>query len=323
MHSAELELIFHKLDGLAFQAFFNDLMSWGIPGFCPIRQRNDGGNDGFVRDTGTYYQVYAPEAITRSTIENASSKIFADFHKLIKNWHYLIKLREYVFVFNDKFQGVDKSLIAPIENISKTEKIQTKILTSRHLVEIFLSIDPEKQEALLARHSIGTASDPAITVAAKIISKRLPITKWRDLDEQLSFSAIFESDLTVLSEIASKLFSMDFTKHEKELIDGLIESIRVLVNLFNTRNIRSINGERAWDNSWKSIPNNPNARFYDNELEKWTLEVQRCTFSLCKHLNLFAKHIRQHHIPNFLEYQNYTVTRRTSDNPFQYTEIIP
>ena len=324
MYSTELELIFHKYDGLSFQSFFNELMALAVPGFCPVRQRNDGGNDGFAKKTGTFYQVFAPESVTSSTINAASSKMIDDFDKLAKNWHYLIELKEYIFVFNDKFKGSDSNLIRRITQLGNDRGLNTKILTAFDLVEIFHSnLTDIQKKILISRHSIGSASDPALKVAAKIISNKLPIEKWKQIDEQLSFSSIYESDLRVLSEIRSALFSMDFTANESNITNELTSSINSLVNLFYSTNTTESYGERKWDNSWKRIHNNPKANYYVEEQEKWESQILDHTLELCKNLNIFSKFVRQNQIPDFLEYKNYTVVRRKGDTLNEYVEIQP
>lgn len=324
MYNTELELIFHKYDGLSFQSFFNQLMALGVPGFCPVRQRNDGGNDGFVEKTGTFYQVFAPESVTSSTISAASSKMIDDFDKLAKNWHYLIELKEYIFVINDKFKGSDSNLIRRITQLGNDRGLNTKILTAFDLVQIFHSnLTDIQKKILISRHSIGSVSDPALKVAAKIISNRLPIEKWKHIDEQLSFSSISESDLNVLSEISSALFSMDFTANESNIINELISSINSLVSLFYSINTTERYGEREWDNSWKRIHNNPKANYYVEEQEKWKSQILDHTIELCKNLNIFSKFVRQNQIPDFLEYKNYTVVRRKRGTLNEYVEVQP
>ena len=322
IYSTELELIFHKYDGLAFQFFFNELMALAVKDFCPVRQRNDGGNDGFVKSTGTFYQVYAPESVTSSTIKVASSKMIDDFDKLATNWHYRIKLKEYVFVINDKFKGSESELIRRITQLEDDRGLKTRILTAFDLVSIFHSNLTNKQkELLISRHSIGSASDSALKVAAKIVSKRLSLEKWKQIDEQLSFSSMYESDLNILLQISSTLFSMDFNVNESTIINELINSIKNLVNLFYVKNTKERHGEREWDNSWKRINNNPKANYYIEEREKWESQINSNTIQLCKILNVFAKFVRQNQIPDFLEYRNYTIVRRKSDTLNEYVEI--
>lgn len=324
IYNPELDLIFHKNDGLSFQYFFNELMALAVPGFCPVRQRNDGGNDGFIKETGTFYQVFAPEAVTTATIRAASTKMIADFEKLARNWHYLIELKEYIFVINDKFKGVDQELINRISQLENERNLKTKILSSFNLVEIFHeNLTSKQKEILISRHSIGLASDPILKTAAKIISSRLPIEKWKAIDEQLSFCSIYEEDLDILREINSTLFSMDFAGDELNTISELVNSINNLVNLFYSSNTTERHGERVWDKSWKAIPNNPQANYYVEQEEKWNSEILDYTLELCKQLNSFCKIVRKNQIPDFLEYRNYTVVRRKNDTLNEYVELIP
>lgn len=324
MYDTELELIFHKNDGLSFQSFFNELMALAIPGFCPVRQRNDGGNDGFVRETGTFYQVFAPEAVTSATIRTASSKMIDDFDKLARNWHYLVELKEYIFVINDKFKSPDRELIQRIKKLGDDRGLKTEILTAFKLVEIFHSkLTGIQKEILISRHSIGRASDPILKVAAKIISSRLPIDKWKKIDEQLSFCSIYEADLNILSEIRSTLFSMDFPDDEKSVVNELVNSINDLVNLFYSNKTTEYDGERRWNKSWKLIPNNPEANKYVEQEERWNAKILEYTLELCKKLNSFCRLVRENQIPDFLEYQNYIVVRRKSGTINEYVELQP
>eukprot|EP01093_Parvamoeba_rugata_P017364 TRINITY_DN6968_c0_g1_i1.p1 TRINITY_DN6968_c0_g1~~TRINITY_DN6968_c0_g1_i1.p1 ORF type:complete len:119 (-),score=12.63 TRINITY_DN6968_c0_g1_i1:24-380(-) len=108
-YNNELELIFYKLDGLKFQDFFNDLMSFSEPEFKAVKQIRDGGNDGFIESKGHLYQVFSPEGINSESISKGASKIINDFEKVLKNWSKTIKLERYIFVYNDKLKGADLS----------------------------------------------------------------------------------------------------------------------------------------------------------------------------------------------------------------------
>jgi hypothetical protein len=55
--------IYHK-NGTEFQSFFEDVMERAFPDFQKIRpygNDGDGGNDGYIKKQGLYFQVYAPE----------------------------------------------------------------------------------------------------------------------------------------------------------------------------------------------------------------------------------------------------------------------
>lgn len=323
----ELELIFYKLDGLAFQGFFNQLMSFGVPGFCPVRQKVDGGNDGFVQSSGTYYQVYAPEAVTSATVSTASSKIIDDFEKLAKHWHYIIKLRKYIFVYNDKYKGADKKIIERVSKIESEQNIPTEILTAAHLEGIFYELTPVQQEVLLAKHSISRKNSltitPAIERAAELVSKNLSIEKWKSIDDQIPFLALYEEDIETLNLIRSSLFSMDFETNDSDPINNLVKSTTRLSNAFHAKNTMARDGERKWDNSWKRIYPHPQASYFDKAYEDWKLEVFQAAEELCANLNKFAKWIRTNHIEDYLNYQNYTITRLVNTTTDEFVEYIP
>lgn len=322
-YDTELELIFHRLDGLSFQRFFNELMTYGVNGFCPVRQKLDGGNDGFVQKTGTFYQVYAPESVNSASTKIAISKLADDFDKLAKNWHYITNLNEYIFVINEKFKGADSKLIERIIKLGTDRKINTKIFTAINLQEIFHTLPLEKQCRLIAKHSISRASKSAIKIAADIISSQLTIDRWKLIDQQVSFFAINVTDLDLLSNIRSSLFSISFDKNEVDLIGELMEDINSFVNLFCSNISTEQNGERVWDASWKKTWPNPNASFHNEELRKWEENIRNASHKLCATLNKFANHVRQNHLPDFLDYRNYTILRLTDALTGEYIEYQP
>lgn len=323
-YTTELELIFYKSDGLSFQYFFNDLMRMAVPGFCPVRQQKDGGNDGFVGETGTFYQVYSPQRINDLTIKNAALKMIEDFDKLAKNWHYLIALKKYVFVINDKLQGVDADVIRRIKKIEQERNIAAELITSGGLEDLFHKLDPTSQERLIIRHANGRASSSALKVAAKFLSVELSIATWNRIDEQVSYECMSVVDLEAVSRLTSKLFSMSFSEDESSLIDDLIDGLNSLVNIFNDAGTMERNGERVWDNTWKSLyfPH-PDAAIINRNFERWQEGVRDCCIKACKALNAFASHVRSRQIPDYLEYQSYTITRRSSHSLNEHITIIP
>lgn len=324
MYQNELELIFHKLNGLEFQSFFDELMTKAVVGYYPVRQRHDGGNDGFIQDHGIFFQVFSPETITKSTITQGSSKLVSDFQKLLENWHYVIPIKKYIFVMNDKLQALDKDLIIRITEVEKAHNIKTEIYGSHRLINIFNDDLTDSQKLhIIQKYTYGPSIKTAIISASEILSKNLAIKKWELIDEKLSFNSMEEHDVELLSEIMETLFSMQFTNNDSTIINELINAIKLLINTFNSDLTRSFNGAREWDNSWKRIYPNPNAIYYDKEFKKWCKDVDNCTFKLCHTLNKFSGYIRANHKADYLAYQNYTILRRKEDSLNEYVRIIP
>lgn len=320
----ELKLIFLELDGLFFQEFFNDLMKLHTPDFKIVRQKNDGGNDGFNPSEGVYFQVFSPEVISKSNVNNGASKIIKDFEKLLLNWHYAIKIKKYIFVYNDKQKGTDRELFLKIEKINNDYEVEAVLYDSRDLSRIFDGLDNKHKEFLVSKYTFGLGTVSAALTAAKVLKDNLPIERWKYMDDEyLIFNCILESDIDNLNEIAQKLFSMSFLSSDEKMVDNLVKSITNFTSIFNSPLTRSFNGERQWDNSWKGecYPH-PRAEFFDRELAIWEKKVSECTFDFCKSLNEFVEHIRNHHKQDYLDYKSYTITRRTGEYN-EYTTFKP
>lgn len=94
-------------DGQAFEDLFTEVLGYAHREFIPVRPYGDAGdrkNDGYRRDTGHYYQVFAPHDL-RSTVVTAIKKLETDFAGLKDHWHSSHPIRAFQFVMNDRFRG--------------------------------------------------------------------------------------------------------------------------------------------------------------------------------------------------------------------------
>jgi len=100
----------------------------------------DGGNDGWIRSIGRYYQVYAPDVPATKDSE-AAKKLKEDFVKLKKNWDHIAEIKEYYFVYNDKYAGAKK----PEEVLSELRKenpnIKFDLFLAKDLEDVFFQLD--------------------------------------------------------------------------------------------------------------------------------------------------------------------------------------
>ena len=65
----------HESDGNAFESLFTTVMRYSDKGFKPVKPQGrlgDRKNDGFIKEKGTYYQVFAPENLKRKTKQGYS-----------------------------------------------------------------------------------------------------------------------------------------------------------------------------------------------------------------------------------------------------------
>jgi hypothetical protein len=124
-----------KLEGEEFQNFFGKLMKdiYKIDYEEMPTKRGDGGNDGFIISEGKFFALYSPKS---STAEHRNfDKVRSDFEKLI-NGKYKDKVKEWVFVYNDKFDGEPRIL----EEIEKIEKYNSNIKMERWLMAEVLDL---------------------------------------------------------------------------------------------------------------------------------------------------------------------------------------
>ena len=82
------QLKVHKANGQKFEDLFTSIMNYAEPGFRQIKAWGNIGdrkNDGYIKSTETYFQVFAPEDIGKS-YPNAIKKLETDFAGLKKQW---------------------------------------------------------------------------------------------------------------------------------------------------------------------------------------------------------------------------------------------
>jgi len=105
-------------DGYEFEKLFTEIMNYKEANFQQIKPWGNIGdrkNDGYIRDKGIFYQVYAPENINNSYYDTIK-KINTDFKGLLnhKQWN---PIKEFYFVINDKYKGVNPDASALLDSL--------------------------------------------------------------------------------------------------------------------------------------------------------------------------------------------------------------
>lgn len=138
----------YKCSGQEFEYFFIEVMRKKNENIIAVKAYGNSGdmkNDAFDPETGTYYQVFSPEDITRNnTISSAIKKLKNDFQGLYNHWHSICPIRTFYFVINDKYKGVPAPIEQEILNLRtqmKSENIEIYIFDSSKLQRIFFSLD--------------------------------------------------------------------------------------------------------------------------------------------------------------------------------------
>lgn len=133
-----------QFKGQTFEDFFVSIMTKANSEFQAVKAYGNIGdrkNDGFIRSTGTYYQVFAPEDIMKDkTINEAVKKLEEDFRGLYENWNDVCKIQKYYFVINDRYQGLPYPIIQKVEELNNDEMyagIEIQTFTAKDLEKIF------------------------------------------------------------------------------------------------------------------------------------------------------------------------------------------
>ncbi|RPJ79170.1 MAG: hypothetical protein EHM20_02125, partial [Alphaproteobacteria bacterium] len=237
----------YKTNGTEFQTFFENIMEKAFPDFQKIKpngRMGDGGNDGYQRNAGVFYQVYAPNT-PKTNESKAATKLINDFRLLKRKWDAIIPIKEYHFVFNNKYEGSNQLLEAAISQLeTEYTNIDFKLLLNNKLEEIFFHINKDDMLSIGfdidERRMISVARDYLMNVEIQ-------------LDRECSQIAltILENGREIINELSD----------ESLLLDYEILECRCFVKLE-----RVDEAKRKYESISKRFPNDPRAYLYLAEI---------------------------------------------------------
>jgi C-terminal domain 10 of the ABC-three component (ABC-3C) systems len=134
--------------GAEYQRLFEQVMQHREPRFVRIKPSGaigDRKNDGYLPDSGTYYQVYAPEnpALPQNATK-AAKKAAVDFKGLLEYWQQSTPVQHYRFVFNDKYLGSPPPLETALGKIRETYKIDAQSFLAGNLEDYALDLEEDQ-----------------------------------------------------------------------------------------------------------------------------------------------------------------------------------
>ena len=194
----------HESNGFAYEQLFGQVMQYSRRGFIKIKpygNQGDRGNDGYEKDDGRYFQVFAPEEVGKSQ-QAAIKKVAFDFEeKLIPYWGTFCQIKEYFFVFNDKYHGT----IIPVESTLAELKIKHKlsvasVYLASHLEDEFLGLETDKIMMIVGglpdEHSVAGLDYSVVAEVLRHIQNS-PVSKSTegklvvpDIDEKIIFNGL-------------------------------------------------------------------------------------------------------------------------------------
>lgn len=276
-------------EGNKFEQLFTQIMNYHSRDFEQIKPWGpigDRKNDGFIRNLGIYYQVYAPEEIETNYPE-VIKKLGEDFKGLLLHWKVI---KEYYFVVNDKYKGVNADSNQAISKLVTDHNLKDgKILTAKNLEETLFSLSddqiivitgflPDTNKILSLNYSalnevIGYIMQlPIVPRSEKIV--------FPDWDEKLEFNGLSPYTKLSLNNAVQKIGSLNHyldetpflaQKLQKHLI-GLYKSKKFTV----TENDHEYSGDNLfWDIVKSCMPKN------ENVYEAATLTILSKYFESC------------------------------------------
>ncbi len=255
-----------RSDGNAFEDLFTQIMNYAEHEFEQIKPWGNIGdrkNDGFIRSKGIFYQVFAPEDIRRSYPE-AIEKLEKDFKGLVSQWN---PVKEFYFVVNDKYKGVNADANQAIANIVKNNSLNKgKILTAIDLERIVFDLPDELILRIVGYipdyEQINNLDFSVLTQVVGYIMK-LPVIsvygqiKFPDWDEKILFNNINKVTKQFLDIASFNLGALDeYLANESFLAEELQKK---LIGLYEELKLSSDGDSLFWEIASKCMPWNEQA----------------------------------------------------------------
>lgn len=160
--------------GQVFEDLFVRIMQASDKDFRPVKpqgREGDKKNDGFNKVKGQYYQVYSPED-TSDKEKESYKKLDSTFEELYNYWQPISPIKEFYWVYNDKFQtGVYPSIEKTLAEIEQKFKVKANPFLSKDLEDVFLSLPEHEIIEILGGHlpDYNYIEDVSITVLGEVI----------------------------------------------------------------------------------------------------------------------------------------------------------
>jgi len=212
------KLKIHEANGQAFEDIFTAIMNYVESDFQSIKPWGNIGDrksDGYIKSTGVFFQVFAPEDITAS-YPNVIKKINVDFRGILSHWS---PVNEFYFVVNDKYKGVNADCEQVIQSIKQDNGLLAAgFKTAADLENLLFSLDEDQIFTI-----VGFLPDPATIqldysvlseILCHLMSLSLPKTQdsriiYPDWDEKITFNNLDSLEARYLNDGFLQIGSLD------------------------------------------------------------------------------------------------------------------
>lgn len=243
-HGLRFRVHIYEISGNSFQHFVNNLYLNKYPGYKPVKAWGtwgDGGNDGYIKDEGHYFQMYGPEvnSVSSQSPHKIVNKAITDFHKLQEKWPNVIK---YHFVFNDRFNGIPSPLEESLRNLQDQHNLsEAKSVSSGQLENDFNALSIDKKIGLFGAAPGPTPEDVYYTEVGQLLTyladTETPLVSFLfqispNFDEKIKLNGLTEPITYYLRNYAHHVNIVEdfFTKRGSYLQQSIAKQINLLYN---------------------------------------------------------------------------------------------
>ncbi|MEG5963999.1 hypothetical protein UXP95_17325 [Enterobacter ludwigii] len=295
----------HESNGIEYENLFSKVMSYYRPGFDKVKPHGnigDRGNDGWVYDSGIYYQVYAPEDLPNNE-KKSLDKMKDDFKKLYLYWNTISTVREFYFVINDKYNGIPPYLNKAIAEIKNEYGLNNAMVIGATILEgFFLTLSNEQKNYICGQSTRNQFSTEQYLVER--VTRQMYLQDWNNISDNLIANAMqsevvdgfYDACQTVLAtQMPGRLPNLDFS-----MIELANHANKLCEHITDMNFASNINGFWRRDMTWKKIRIDQE-KFHekDAKYEHWRRELFRRHYNLAHALNLFSLEVRKSINPDF------------------------
>ncbi|WP_342330247.1 ABC-three component system protein [Pedobacter sp. FW305-3-2-15-E-R2A2] len=238
------KLKIHESDGGKYENIFTAIMNYEALSFQQIKPWGNIGdrkNDGYIPNKEIYFQVYAPEDI-RNNYPVVITKLDTDFKGLLKQWP---NVREFYFVINDKYHGVNADSEKALASIIRKNKLNNGgFITSKDLEnKLFKLTDDQIITITGFLPDTNSITNLDFSVLSEVVGyiMKLPIIpvlekiEFPDWDEKIKFNKLSPFTKNYLEIGVQKLGALNqFISNQGFLEDSLQEQLSGLYQNLKT-----------------------------------------------------------------------------------------
>ena len=232
----------YEVAGEAFQHLVNSVLGATFQGFqsiAPWGSAGDGGNDGWVKDEGRYFQVYGPRASSSWKPVTAAQKATEDFAKLKAQWS---GMRRYTFVLNDRFDGIPAPVVQCLNELETTLQVgQADAMGAAEQTDLFMALSEDRKMGITGGAPSDTLTDLEPGALKEILqyladkdtpipSAAVPVAP--DFEEKIAFNQLPKTIATRLRTNSYHISDVDvfFKGRDTWIAENIAEVLRGIYN---------------------------------------------------------------------------------------------